>query len=562
MTQIKRTNLGKLFLVKCCSFMVRILSIILMFSSLNFKSFGQTSVPFQIQATTYNGYFYYMPSGSYTRDNATWVGFNQPVPDIYYRYRQAEQFNVSIIPAGATITDARIEFYSGTAYGSLKGTIALTGIRSDYQTQTPQGVYSLIYYGTALGSVSISSYQKYSVTSAALKAAVQTAMGTNDHKMGIGAYNTYEFNNGGTDLFDPWLKGTYTIPTPSKPTNLSTYSPTTGSFILQWNAPTGTVTGYKVYKDGVLYNSTASTNIQICGLLPGYSYVMTVIAYNSYGDGTLSDPYTATTHYTSISGNPLICTSQIYSVNEIPSGAIITWSTPSTNISVVSGTEHSNPCTFQKVSNGNGYITATISSSCENYGLSIPVHSGPYSSSDYSITGPSSASCNSYVYYNIPNLAGVTSINWAWPSEWTYVSGQNTAYIALRVGTSSGGVNVGVNNTCGQSGSYAYKFTNVSGCYSLSIYPNPGSDEVTVTILESQAEVADSTVTVLNSTNLSNKPLSYNFIVTDNMGIVYSTFNKKSKSFNISVKNLKNGNYILVGTDGVIKFSSPLIVMH
>ena len=387
-------------------------------------------------------------------------------------------------------------------------------------------------------------------------------MGTSDHKMGIGAYNTYEFNNGGTDLSDPWLIGTYTLPTPSKPTNLTTNSVTTGSFVLQWNAPTGTVTGYKVYKDGVLYNSTASTNMTICGLLPGYSYVMTVRAYNSYGDGTLSDPYTASTHYSAISGNSLICTSQDYSVNEIPSGATITWSTPSTNISVVSGTEHSNPCSFQKVSNGNGTITATISSSCENYSLSFQVHSGPYSSSDYPITGPSSASCNSYVYYNVPSLAGVTSINWTWPSGWTYVSGQNTAYLALRTGTSSGGVQVGVNNTCGQSGSYAYKYTSVSGCYSLSIYPNPGSDEVTVTILESQAEVADSTATILNNANLSNKPISYNFIVTDNMGVVYSTFNKNLKSFTLSVQNLKNGNYILIGTDGVNKFSSILIVMH
>jgi hypothetical protein len=237
-------------------------------------------------------------------------------------------------------------------------------------------------------------------------------------------------------------------------------------------------------------------------------------------------------------------------------------STPGSNISVASGIENSNPCSFQKVSNGNGYITATISANCENYSLSIPVHSGPYSSSDYLITGPSSASCNSYVYYNIPSLTGVTSINWTWPVGWTYVSGQNTAYLALRAKTSGGMVAVGVNNTCGQSGSYATKYTNVYGCYSLSIYPNPGSDEVAVTILEHQSEVADSTGSILNSTNLNYKPLSYNFIITDNMGVVYSTFNKKSKSFTLSVQNLKDGNYILVGTDGVFTFSSPLIVMH
>jgi hypothetical protein len=400
------------------------------------------------------------------------------------------------------------------------------------------------------------------ITDTYLNPIVQSAIQSGDHKIGIGAYNTMEYSNGGTDLYNPKLIGTYTVPTPPKPTNLRANPITPGSFTLIWDPPTGTVSGYKVYKNSVLLNTTTSTSMQICGLLPGYSYVMTVRAFNSYGDGVLSDPYNQYTHSSAISGNRLICTSQNYSVNEIPSGATITWSTSSSNISVVSGTEHSNPGSFQKVSNGNGTITATISSSCENYSLSFQVHSGPYSSSDYPISGPSSASCNSYVYYNIPSLSGVTSINWTWPSGWTYVSGQNSAYLALRTGTSGGMVSVGVNNTCGQSGSYATKYTTVSGCYSLTIFPNPGSNEVTVTIQEYQTDMADSTAVLLSSANLSNNPVVYNFIISDNMGVVYSTFSKKSKSFTLSVQNLKNGNYILIGTDGVTKFSTPLVVMH
>lgn len=560
MTQIRKIKLSKLCFGIFFALPARVSLIFLMFSLLNLHSFGQTTLPFQIQASSYNGYCYWYPGGTYTSDNAIWVGYNQPNSTDFYRYRQAQSYDVSSIPTYGTITSARIEFYSGSTYGAQKGSIALTNIRSDYQTQTAQDVFNLIRNGTALGQASISSYSKYTISSSALQQVVQTAIQSGDHKIGIGAYNTMEFSNGGTDLFDPWIIGTYTIPTPSKPTNLSASPVTPGSFVLNWNPPTGTVTGYKVYKDGVYYGSTVSASMTICGLLPGYSYVMTVRAYNSYGDGALSDPYTQATHSSAISGNPLICATESYSVNEIPPGATITWSTLSTNISVVSGTEHSNPCSFQKVSNGNGTVNASISSSCVNYSLSYQVHSGPYSSSDYPISGPGSASCNSYVYYSVPSLSGVTSINWSWPGGWTYVSGQNTANLALRTGTSGGTVAVGVNNTCGQSGSYSTKYTSINGCYSLSVSPNPVSDEVTVTIQEPQTDVTGSITQ--NSTNLSNEPVTYSFIVTDNMGIVYNTFKKKSKSFKLSVQNLKNGNYNLTGTDGVNKFSTSILVIH
>lgn len=560
MTQIITNKLSKLCFGIFSLLPVSIPLIILIFFLLSLPSLGQTTVSFEIPASSTNGYCYWYPGDTYTRDNALWVGYNSPSSGVYYKYRQAQNYDVSSIPTYGTITSARIEFYSGNTYGAQKGSIALTNIRSDYLTQTAQTVYNLIYNGTGLGQTSISSYKLYSVSSSVLQQVVQTAIQSGDHKLGIGAYNTLEASNGGTDLFDPWIKGTYTIPTPPKPTNLTASSVTPGSFVLSWTPPTGTVTGYKVYKDGVYYNNTTSPSISICGLLPGYSYVMTVRAYNTYGDGTLSDPFTKTTNTSAISGDYLICASKSYSVNEIPPSATITWSTSSSNISVVSGTEHSNPGSFQKVSNGNGTITATISSGCENYSLSYQVHSGPYSSSDYPISGPGSASCNSYVYYSVPDLAGATLINWSWPTGWTYVSGQNTRYLALRAGTSGGMVAAGVNNECGQSGSYATLYTSIYGCYSLIVSPNPGSDEVTVTIQEPQTDETGSSQ--LNSTSLNNVTAVYSFVVTDNMGVVYNTFKKKSKSFKLSVQNLKNGNYNLTGTDGVHKFSTSLIVTH
>lgn len=502
--------------------------------------------------------------GSYSNSDDNKVGYELISGNNYKFYRRALQFSIGTIPSNSTITSCQLDFASGIECGIADGTIVFTKLRWDWPTLFDnQQVFNLIYSGTTVNSISINAQANYNITLNSLVADIQSAIMSSYPYIGLGAYNQYESANYGTSFSNQVLTINYTIPTPSTPTNLRVNSITSGSFILEWDAPTGSVTGYKVFKDGVYFNSTTSTNILICGLLPSSSYTMTVKAYNSYGDGEPSSPISRSTLSSIISGPSLICTAESYSVNNVPPGATITWSTPSSNITLASN-EHSNPCSFQKNSNGNGTINAAITSGCENYNLTFQIHTGPYSSSDYPISGPSSAPCISYVYYSIPSLSGVTSINWTWPSGWTYVSGQNSSYLALRTDTYSGVVAVGVNNSCGQSGSYATKYTSVYGScgYSLIISPNPASDVVNVTIQEPQLSEADSTATILSSASLSNKPPVYNFTITDNMGIVYSSFNKNSKSFTLSVQNLKNGNYILVGTDGVNKFSTPLIVMH
>lgn len=269
-----------------------------------------------------------------------------------------------------------------------------------------------------------------------------------------------------------------------------------------------------------------------------------------------------------ISGASLLCSTSDYSVNGLPPLDGITWS-GDWNITLTSNPT-SNPATFQKSSNGNGYITATISTNCGNKVLTFPVHTGPYSSSDYPITGPSSAPCRSYVYYSIPSLAGATSINWVYPGTWTYSSGQGTTNLALRTGSSGSGGNimVGVNNTCGQSGSYASKYTSVYGSclLSLTVSPNPASQEITITIPEEQTENnnSDSGITeqIAQTSTLINEPKVYKTSIMDNTGNVYVRNNQNSKSFSIPIQNLKNGNYIITVIEGENIYTSPLIVLH
>lgn len=190
---------------------------------------------------------------------------------------------------------------------------------------------------------------------------------------------------------------------------------------------------------------------------------------------------------------------------------------------------------------------------CANGNPSFSFHTGPYSSSDYPITGPSSASCNSYVYYSIPTLSGVTSINWVWPSGWAYVSGQNSTNLDLRTNSDGGVVSVGVNNTCGQSGSYATKYTSVSGfcgssSSSLSVYPNPASNELTISFVDT---TATNTMTNFNQEFESSYEVKI-FNQYQELIFITQTINKK---ITISTAHLPNGTYFLniFNKEGIIQ---------
>jgi hypothetical protein len=440
-----------------------------------------------------------------------------------------------------------------------------TKIRFDFATLSePKTVYDLIKSGVQLTTLAIPSSNNYTVTLTGLVQDVQNAIMSSYKIIGLATYNSNESGSGGTSFSPPAFTVNYTIPTPPKPTNLAVSSPTTSSFVLTWTASTGNVTGYKVYVNGTVI-TTSATSLTISGLCPGTSYPVYIIPYNPYGNGEKSATVTGTTIATTLSGPDFLCTNGSYTVNNLPAGATITW-TNSSNMTM-SSPQGSNPCVFAKYSNGNGTINAAISGSC-NLNLSIAVHTGPYSSSDYPISGPSSASCRQYVYYNIPTLSGVTSINWTWPSGWTYVSGQNSAYLTLRTGTTGGPVMVGVNNVCGQSGSYAMKYTTVYGScgYSMSISPNPALNTVNVTITEEV--IAQSTSSETSTTDLaankpfSDKPVSYKVSIMDKMGVTYFNTTKSSKSFTLPVQNLRNGNYIIVVSDGTNTITSQLMVSH
>jgi chitinase len=82
---------------------------------------------------------------------------------------------------------------------------------------------------------------------------------------------------------------------PSVPTGLTVTGTTSSSVSLSWTAPSGTVTGYDVYKNGSEIGSVTGTSDTVTGLSASTAYTFTVAAYNSVGTSAQSSQVSATT---------------------------------------------------------------------------------------------------------------------------------------------------------------------------------------------------------------------------------------------------------------------------
>ena len=82
---------------------------------------------------------------------------------------------------------------------------------------------------------------------------------------------------------------------PAAPTGLTVTGTTSSSVSLSWTAPSGTVTGYDVYRNGTEIGSASGTTDTVTGLSASTTYSFTVAAYNSAGTGPQSSSVSATT---------------------------------------------------------------------------------------------------------------------------------------------------------------------------------------------------------------------------------------------------------------------------
>lgn len=273
-------------------------------------------------------------------------------------------------------------------------------------------------------------------------------------------------------------------------------------------------------------------------------------------NGTHRSPNLGTSVYPIqlISGYEPICTSPAtYKIVGTPGTATVTWSSTSSNISFspTTGTQ----TTVSRISNGTAFLTATVTNPCSSTSsTTATIRVGGYGSGDYPITGPSNASCGSYVTYTTNQLPGATNYSWFYPSSWTYVDGQGTYMLTLITPYSSsyGQIGVRVANACDPSGSPAIKTTSVTGCYgyfAYSVSPNPSTSDVTVT------------PTALVSSGVKQKSITeINIYDAQNNLKKHQVFNKVSKA-SINVSGLPMGIYVIEIINGTYKEKQKLSIV-
>ena len=310
---------------------------------------------------------------------------------------------------------------------------------------------------------------------------------------------------------------------------------------------------------------TISGNERIVTLYTDYTTNVQVRAYNNRCEIYSSyDSETITINYGPISGPTLLCSSGAqYSISNVPSNATITWSNGS-YINLVSS-QGSNPCTFKAVGAGSTWIGAQITTSHGSKTLSnYSIWAGK--AQVQSISGPGSTTPYTYnYYYAYANYTDGTTYDWmVWPTG-PYVDpspgGVNSCLVIFYT---PGGYQVlsRAVNACGTT-TWCPKYVYVGGGY-YSMYPNPASDEVTITINEpvtivtEDADISDIEVTKA----ITPDPITYTILIYNSLGTLVTTAERTGTSFDIPLPKLRDGTYIVELNDGKNSYREQLIIKH
>ena len=152
---------------------------------------------------------------------------------------------------------------------------------------------------------------------------------------------------------------------------------------------------------------------------------------------------------------------------------------------------------------------------------------------------------------------GAGTATWTVPSGITYYVGTNT--LDFTFPSSSYGLNFSARsaNTCGTGSSYSFYITKKTyGCsksFSITLYPNPASDYVTISIDDQSEEYME---TKSNDGKLNN----FTIKIYNSQSYLVSTLKRSGQSFEIPIQELKKGTYIVEVSDGINSCSEQLIV--
>ncbi|MEJ7643022.1 MAG: T9SS type A sorting domain-containing protein [Chryseolinea sp.] len=203
-------------------------------------------------------------------------------------------FNISSIPGNATITAATLNLKPIASTGntsSSTSTILFKNLVNRPTNFNSAEDWTLLNGASQFTSLIATVNSPLIISTVDLKNKVQSSRAEGFFYFGL--VNASEpskglsFSTANTDLF---LSITYTIPVPAAPTSLQASNITTSGCTLAWTKPAGTVTGYRIYRNDVLYQSVTTLTGAVTGLAANTSYSFKVSAYNIGGESPKSSP--------------------------------------------------------------------------------------------------------------------------------------------------------------------------------------------------------------------------------------------------------------------------------
>lgn len=281
-----------------------------------------------------------------------------------------------------------------------------------------------------------------------------------------------------------------------------------------------------------------------------------------------------------ISGPQLICNSSDYSITNLPTGAAVTWSIPTSAGPVLQLSPNTPTPNQLRITNQKWYsVTTTLTAIISNLGCGIPnqtrvltiANDNSTSASQphayfqeactfYNVSHPSQSGTifsNSspvfvhqgcMVYVNLGNMtgrtvtlgSGGTPLFWAVGSTSYY---QNSLYFQLPLG--SGGIpftfNINGNGACFQKTLLFFSYTG-NARYAFAATPNPTKDQIIVTAKEDEKYLAENK---LSSTKDKLQFIMNVYDVNTNTLQLTQRSSIGSMQHKLNVSNLKSGYYVL-----------------
>jgi lysyl endopeptidase len=277
-----------------------------------------------------------------------------------------------------------------------------------------------------------------------------------------------------------------------------------------------------------------------------------------------------------VSGPTLVCSSgATFTVNNLHSGCTVSWS-KSSNLTLSSANGNTAVFSAGTGASSSGWIQATINSiTCGSVALpQYIVWAGTPQITNQKVDGsyysPGKQICPGNHWLDVtPVGEGAGNATWTVPSGIQYIAGNNTLDFTFPSNLSSISISARSANSCGTSSNANFYLTKkTSGCpnsIAMTLYPNPASDNVTITMDDNLSMVSnyesDSTSIVITNSKTT-EITSYTIRIYNSQSALLSTFTRSGTSFNIPLINMRDGSYIIEVSDGKTSYIQTLIVKH